>query len=567
MFSVTNVIQTTKQPRGGYIPPKSFSKTLLSDNEYLYSDENVDPKTVGVVVDYLTRYMISHNATVSFDTVLLAAAELNQSDEVLDKLLLLKGLDDTSIKIAVSLIKYDTYYRSGLWFDINKVPDTKTIHNIRILVNRCLHFFDLYGPVELFGFDFEGGYTDIISSGDGDYLTEDTLWDLKVRRSEITSQHTLQVCIYYLMGVESVHCEFSSIRYLGFYNPRMNKVYRLDINDISDEVLATISGEIIMQGYSAYPIRRIIEYKNDQKYPECAAKKVKSAFITGKSYNEDLYIAALSYDRFLLDKIPLQLRTKKVCCAAFDYNSQFPKPGYTTLNDCSKTQIAKLLKMIPEDLKEEMYCELIKQIGIKGILNIPKRDISNKIMLVFSQSDLRKCSDSDINAIIKYTPKEYAEIIYGTIGALLGIKALPLIPREMMTEYVLTRYLTSDPKKVEELLSSLPDSIKIPQQAYNEIAKYGTNIRYVPKEFRTEETYLNAIEANASNITRVPKDNRNTEFYKKALKRNIKAIKKIPNIYLNDELILEFLLSDNQIIDYIPKNHPKFSYYFSLVGK
>ena len=48
------------------------------------------------------------------------------------------------------------------------------------MVLRSLAFIENYGPIIKDGFTFEGGYTDIVSSGDGDYLTENTLWDFKV---------------------------------------------------------------------------------------------------------------------------------------------------------------------------------------------------------------------------------------------------------------------------------------------------------------------------------------------------------------------------------------------------
>ena len=39
------------------------------------------------------------------------------------------------------------------------------------MVKRSLAFWKEYGPITKDGFTFEGGYTDIVSSGDGDYLT------------------------------------------------------------------------------------------------------------------------------------------------------------------------------------------------------------------------------------------------------------------------------------------------------------------------------------------------------------------------------------------------------------
>ena len=66
-------------------------------------------------------------------------------------------------------------------------PDSQTIENIRIMVNRSLEFWQKYGPVTVDGFTFEDeGYTETVDSGDGDYLTSDTMWDFKVSKSKLT---------------------------------------------------------------------------------------------------------------------------------------------------------------------------------------------------------------------------------------------------------------------------------------------------------------------------------------------------------------------------------------------
>lgn len=54
--------------------------------------------------------------------------------------------------------------------------------------------------------------------------------------------------MYWRMGLHSVHSEFKSVKYLGIYNPRLNVVYQLDVNDISDELISEIEKEVI--GYN-----------------------------------------------------------------------------------------------------------------------------------------------------------------------------------------------------------------------------------------------------------------------------------------------------------------------------
>lgn len=80
------------------------------------------------------------------------------------------------------------------------------------MIKRSLRFWEEYGPIVKDGFTFKGGYTQIISSGDGDYLTEDTIWDFKVLKKDINSKHTLQLLIYYIMEQHSVHKEFANIK-------------------------------------------------------------------------------------------------------------------------------------------------------------------------------------------------------------------------------------------------------------------------------------------------------------------------------------------------------------------
>ena len=125
------------------------------------------------------------------------------------------------------------------------MPDDGAIENIITMVNRSLKFFDSYGPKILDGFTFDGGYTDIVSTGDGDFTTKDTLWDFKVSKAPIKKEHTLQLLMYWRMGLHSVHPEFKEIQYLGIYNPRLNTVSRIAVTDIPEDVIKEVEMEVI----------------------------------------------------------------------------------------------------------------------------------------------------------------------------------------------------------------------------------------------------------------------------------------------------------------------------------
>ena len=61
---------------------------------------------------------------------------------------------------------------------------------------------------------FEGGYTNTVSAGDGDFTTADTLWDFKVSKMPVKKENTLQLLMYWRMGLHSIHPEFLKIKYL-----------------------------------------------------------------------------------------------------------------------------------------------------------------------------------------------------------------------------------------------------------------------------------------------------------------------------------------------------------------
>ena len=260
MYSVTKRISMIKQPYGGYLNKKQFDIIAIDDGIILNETENIHGSLVGLAVDYLTRFMMGTSVEEAFKISLQGAMcldlflnsvtgkkgiTLKNAQKLLKGI---KGLDDESISNACKLVGYDVCFRAGIigYRPVEEInPDFDTIRNIVVMVQRSLVFWERYGPIIKDGFTFEGGYTDIISSGDGDYLTKDTLWDFKVSKDEPKSKYTLQLLVYYLMGCHSIHPEFDKIEELGIFNPRKNKVYLAKISMISPEVMEKVSREVI----------------------------------------------------------------------------------------------------------------------------------------------------------------------------------------------------------------------------------------------------------------------------------------------------------------------------------
>lgn len=114
-----------------------------------------------------------------------------------------------------------------------------------ILVNRSLNFFNKYGPVVKDAPVFPGGYTDMVDGGDGDFVTEDTIWDFKVSKNKPTSIHTLQLLMYYLMGHRSTVSELKNLTSIGIFNPRLNKVYQLEVSKLNKEIINAVEKDVI----------------------------------------------------------------------------------------------------------------------------------------------------------------------------------------------------------------------------------------------------------------------------------------------------------------------------------
>ena len=248
MFSVTRRIENVTQPKLGYIPPKELKAITYFDK---YEIKKINPAykaTEGMAVDYLTRFMNGTPKHIAFQVSLMGAEEVDERDNAYKLLNGIKGLDSASIRNACQLVGYDVVYRRGRYSysPVDKIrPSKQMIQNIDILVNRSLIFLKKVGPVVSDGFTFTGGYNDVISCGDGDYLTKDTLWDFKVSENEPTSRHTLQLLVYYILGIHSIHPEFQKINKLGIYNSELNTAYTISLSSISDEVFYNVSRDVI----------------------------------------------------------------------------------------------------------------------------------------------------------------------------------------------------------------------------------------------------------------------------------------------------------------------------------
>lgn len=248
--SVTYRVYEVKQPRGGYVRPRSMSvRELAALPPHPIDEESIHPSLVGIATDYLTRLKLGADIDEAFRISLRGAARIGQTDSALVLRNFIRGLDDQSVKAACKLVGYDSVVRAGAstyrpMEDI--IANSATCENIRAMVESTSGFLESAGPLVSDGFTFLGGYTETIPTGDGDYLTEDAIWDVKVSVKPPTTKHTLQLAIYWLMGMHSFNTGlFHRVERLGIINPRLGKVYTIETSAIPAEALHEIEVDVI----------------------------------------------------------------------------------------------------------------------------------------------------------------------------------------------------------------------------------------------------------------------------------------------------------------------------------
>lgn len=249
--SITQRLQSIKN-HSSFINTTLFETIRFNDEITLNKEENIDRRIIGIAVDYLSRYIYTKDNVTSFRVSLRGAdilGELDHALEIVSKIN--ENLDDETICAACELARYDVATRIGPWayerLDNIEKPDKNTIENIRTMVRRSEMFFLIYGPIVKFDFTLGDGYGPYVNRGDGDFLTKNTIWDMKVSHYEVSSKYALQLLIYYIMGKRSSLEEFKSIEFVGIFNPRLNEISILNMYDVSDITIEKIIKKVLKE--------------------------------------------------------------------------------------------------------------------------------------------------------------------------------------------------------------------------------------------------------------------------------------------------------------------------------
>lgn len=269
--SVTAILEALKQPKGGFLPLKDFDSKTYPDNLTVVGEYGISPALVGLAVDYGTRIALGGDVEKAFDVALVGAGivgAMKEAEELLaqiDPVALQSGSpDEQSIAALCKLSGFDSAFRAGAkaYRPVSEInPGAQTVADIGNLILRTKAFFEEQEAPVVSGFTFEGAYTDDAGASDGDYICGDTLWDLKVSKKEPTPKNTMQVLLYYLMGLRSSKDEFKAVTRIGLFNPWLQRSWSISVLDLDESFLSMVENDIL--GYTPRHARHSVDWANE----------------------------------------------------------------------------------------------------------------------------------------------------------------------------------------------------------------------------------------------------------------------------------------------------------------
>ena len=333
MVSLTRRIDQIKQPYGGFISKYFYNIRMFDDGEQdrLPTGRSTQAQLKGLIVDYLVRVLLGESPENAFRVSIMGADMVSESIFAKKNLSLIADnpTDDESITAAYHLVRYDVVVRRGAQFYQSKSRTNLTPEDfveIRTMILRTVNFFnDQNQDILDMGITFEGGYNNYVSSADADFISQNTLWDLKTSSSDPTSKDSLQLLGYYLLGLRSKNDLFKQVDTLGIYNPRLNISYTIQLSEIpynipmdagyrlfgdnflslslTNWILKTFSNErlvyIIDENRDAPVVHKLNHFDVDD-FPDGTHKISKDDYWT------------FSRDRFIMTKQPEYPHTKQI---------------------------------------------------------------------------------------------------------------------------------------------------------------------------------------------------------------------------------------------------------------
>ena len=278
MSSVSELVETIEQPAFGILPISYFEKKELKQDSYVLSNKSSIPAIhLGLIVDYCIKYILGVKLSDILHVEYAGYAEhirvsaVKFFDSVSEQSLTQVYIEDERKNICLSdfiykvenaetfeefvtnmlyVIQYGDFVRNiGYAYNrIGEVFDTELskeeLQDILIFFIRTqgwINTFEKATPMYKFK---PFGYNNTVTSGEGDFCTKYTLWDLKVSNGEPTTKDTLQLLIYYIMAKKSGNSLYKDVNSIGVYNPKLDATWICNIEKIDPSIVNKVKGTL-----------------------------------------------------------------------------------------------------------------------------------------------------------------------------------------------------------------------------------------------------------------------------------------------------------------------------------
>lgn len=278
MSSVSELVEKIEQPAFGILPVSKFERTELKQDSYVVAKKNSIPAVhLGLIVDYCVKYILGVKLSDILHVEYAGYAEhirvsaVKYFNSLSEQSLTQIYIEDERKKIClsdfVSQVENAETFEDFVTNMLYVVQYGDFIRNIRYAYNRIgevfttkisesdlrdilIFFMRTKGWISTFDkaipmYKFKPyGYNNTVTSGEGDFCTKHTLWDLKVSNGEPTSKDTLQLLIYYIMAKRSGNRMYKDVNSIGVYNPKLDTTWLCKIDDIDKSIIKHVSNII-----------------------------------------------------------------------------------------------------------------------------------------------------------------------------------------------------------------------------------------------------------------------------------------------------------------------------------
>lgn len=279
--TVTNKIKTIKN---NFFLISDFTTEKLITNDLneiknMYNNSNDARKyssSIGLIIDYLTRFYWTNNIEYSFDITIrgfkdiVEKYKLKNKNYVKEKLESIKKsfernkeFNQHSIQASYQIVRFDAAYRAGYfnenWVNKNKINDLDLMPSYLVIntLNALKRLIDFIGTLKQVKFyltfqndkdknlDLDFGYSFFIKSGDGDFCDGDTLYDIKCSKNIPTENDTLQLIIYFILAKHSEQQIYDNLKFIALVNPILNTIWKYDVSKFNNQLYKELEKNLL----------------------------------------------------------------------------------------------------------------------------------------------------------------------------------------------------------------------------------------------------------------------------------------------------------------------------------